>query len=284
MNAGRGAGNAPAVTRAATGVAGLDDVLDGGFPANRAILLCGGPGTGKSLFGLQFLSQGLADGEPGVFVCVDEKPAHLIEEAASFGWDLERDASASTLAILDASPYFTSTSSKGWARSGFDARQVASDLVQQVRSIKARRLVIDTMTSLVPHDMDRGHAEYYLRSLIQSLEDNLGCTILLTCRAERDDPQGSCAAARYLASGLLELRLRERGQTVERTLAVRKMRRTAVEPVQYAVTIDRHSGLALASASTDARACFSRRPVAQPHPEGSVGLASLTAGDPTPAI
>ena len=239
-----------AAARTVTGVPGLDSLLDGGFPANRSILVCGAPGTGKTLLGLQFLGEGLNRGEAGVFVCVDQKPRHLIEDAAAFGWNLQAQASRTTLAVLDASPYFTSTNARSWQRSGLDARQVASDLIQQVSTVKARRLVIDTITSLVPHDMERGHAQNYLRSLIQSLEDNLGCTVVLTCRALPGEDQGSCEAARYLVSGVIELSLRERGDTMQRMLTIHKMRRTPIEPSHYAFVVEPHRGLALAAAET----------------------------------
>src|SRR2546429_9793190 len=64
---------APALDRVSSGVPGLDRLIEGGFPANRAVLLCGGTGTGKTTFGLQFLADGLRRGESGAFVSVDER-------------------------------------------------------------------------------------------------------------------------------------------------------------------------------------------------------------------
>src|SRR5215210_3235275 len=101
----RPADGAPA-GRTTTGIADLDALIEGGFPSNRAILLCGESGTGKTLFGLQFLLEGLAHGEHGAFLSVDQKPRHLVEDASRFEWDLQPALDSGALSILDASPYF----------------------------------------------------------------------------------------------------------------------------------------------------------------------------------
>jgi circadian clock protein KaiC len=233
--------------RVSTGIRGLDWLIDGGLPSNRAIVVCGSPGTGKTTMGLQFVLQGLHAGEPVVFVAADEKPRHLLEDARCLGWNLEPAIAHGQLALLDASPYFTATRSRPWNRSGIDARQVASDLIEQTRAIGARRLVVDSLTSLVPPDMPRGQAGDYVRSLIRSIEDNLGCTIMLTCRAARSDPQGSCEAARYLASGIIDLRFVRHGAAAIRTLRVRKMRGSRVDLAEHIITIEPLSGLSLVS-------------------------------------
>jgi len=234
--------------RTRTGVAGLDPLLQGGFPANRAVVLCGGVGTGKTTVALQFVAEGVHAGEPGVLVSVDQSPRHLLDDAAHLGLDLKAAATTDRLVVLDASPYFTAARSRPWRRGaigGLDARQVASDLVQQVRRVGARRLVIDGINALVPPDMGHGHAYDYLRSLMHSFEDNLECTVLLTCRASAADPQGSCEAVRGLATGVVELRIVRRRRELVRTLLIRKMRGTALDLVEYRVAIERGSALSV---------------------------------------
>ena len=235
-----------AADRASTGIPHLDAAIGGGFPRNRAVVLCGAAGTGKTTFGLEFLLDGLAAGEPGIFVTADEKPRHLLEDAARFEWDLEPPMARGVLTVLDAAPFHTASRGRHGHLPGIDARQVASDLVEEVSRIGARRLVVDSITSLVPPDMTRGAAHDYLRCLIQSLEDNAGCTTLLTCRGAASDPQGSCHAARGLATGVLELRLARSRGGFTRTLRVRKMRATAIEPVEFQFHMAPGWGLVLA--------------------------------------
>jgi circadian clock protein KaiC len=211
--------------RVSTGVAGLDSMIDGGFPAHRAVLIRGQIGTGKTTMATQFLMEGIRKGEPGILVSVDSKPRHVVQDALRFGWDLQEAASRRLLAVLDASPYFSLASRKGMV----DARQVASDLTQQVRSLQARRLVIDSLTSMLPAEAPASTLRDFLRSLVFSLEDNLGCTVLLTAWDSRDVPSQVGNYAEYLASGVLELKLVQIRDRFERRLFVRKMRGTPTD-------------------------------------------------------
>jgi KaiC/GvpD/RAD55 family RecA-like ATPase len=79
---------------------------------NRAVLISGEPGAGKSTLALQFLAAGLALGERGIAVSIDQKPRHLIEDAAAFQWPLDAAAADGRLTLLDASPYFTKIRNK----------------------------------------------------------------------------------------------------------------------------------------------------------------------------
>jgi circadian clock protein KaiC len=75
--------------RASTGIAGLDDVLGGGFPANHLFLVVGPPGSGMSTLGLQFLLQGTAMGEKALYITLSETTGELHTVAQSHGWSLD---------------------------------------------------------------------------------------------------------------------------------------------------------------------------------------------------
>jgi circadian clock protein KaiC len=75
--------------RVATGIAGLDDILEGGFPRSRVYLLEGSPGTGKTTLSMQFLLTGKARGERGVYITLSETTEELTDVALSHGWSLE---------------------------------------------------------------------------------------------------------------------------------------------------------------------------------------------------
>ena len=75
-------------TRSLTGIRGLDDITNGGFPRGRATLLAGGPGSGKTVLALQALVNGAKNGEPGIFVAFEEDSARIVANAATFGWNL----------------------------------------------------------------------------------------------------------------------------------------------------------------------------------------------------
>lgn len=77
------------IPRAATGVTGLDDILGGGLPTNHLYLIDGEPGTGKTTLALQFLLDGVANGERGLYVTLSESAAELRAVANSHGWELD---------------------------------------------------------------------------------------------------------------------------------------------------------------------------------------------------
>lgn len=79
----------PEVLRARTGVEGLDDILGGGLPTNHLYLLDGEPGTGKTTLAMQFLLEGVAKGERGLYVTLSESAEELRSVAQSHGWNLE---------------------------------------------------------------------------------------------------------------------------------------------------------------------------------------------------
>ncbi|RYE76254.1 MAG: circadian clock protein KaiC, partial [Oxalobacteraceae bacterium] len=74
--------------RISTGIAGLDDILGGGLTPQRVYLVEGSPGAGKTTLGLQFLLDGMARGEAGLYVTLSETTDELIAVGQSHGWDL----------------------------------------------------------------------------------------------------------------------------------------------------------------------------------------------------
>src|SRR6202163_3088226 len=91
-------------TKARTGIVGFDAITGGGLPRSRTTLLVGGPGSGKTIFALQFLAHGAqACKEPGIFVAFEESSKRIVANAESFGWNLA-GLRRKKLYFLDAQP------------------------------------------------------------------------------------------------------------------------------------------------------------------------------------
>ena len=80
--------NEATLARAPSDIAGLDDILRGGFPRNYVHLLSGLPGTGKTTLALQFLRAGAARGERCLYVTLSETRSEVEAAARTHGWDL----------------------------------------------------------------------------------------------------------------------------------------------------------------------------------------------------
>jgi circadian clock protein KaiC len=90
--------------KAPTGILGFDEITGGGLPHGRTTLLAGGPGSGKTIFALQFLVYGAQHcKEPGIFVAFEETPKRLVANFESFGWNLT-ELRKQKLFFLDAHP------------------------------------------------------------------------------------------------------------------------------------------------------------------------------------
>ncbi|MCK5660954.1 MAG: DUF2075 domain-containing protein, partial [Methanosarcinales archaeon] len=79
------------MTRVPTSIEGFDELIGGGFNEGDVILITGGPGTGKTTFGVEFLYKGITEhNERAVFVTMEENPSRVIKNMWQYGWDLER--------------------------------------------------------------------------------------------------------------------------------------------------------------------------------------------------
>src|SRR5512134_2939420 len=91
---------APGLEKCPTGITGLDEITEGGIPRGRPTLVCGGPGCGKTLLGMEFIVRGIGQfGEPGVFISFEETEKELAENVASLGFDITSLIRQNKLAI-----------------------------------------------------------------------------------------------------------------------------------------------------------------------------------------
>src|SRR5207248_453389 len=88
--------------RVPTGIKGLDELLGGGFPEGRCILVVGSPGSGKTTFALQYLYHGAMLGETGLYVTLDEHPDLVKKNLQSYDWDIDGMEKKGKLLFIDA--------------------------------------------------------------------------------------------------------------------------------------------------------------------------------------
>ena len=234
-----------AVKRVSTGITTLDSLLQGGFLPGRSYLVTGDAGTGKTTACMQFLKSGLEQEEKAVYVTVDERPAEILQAAESLGWDLQQYVQAKSFAILDASPYFSGRAGTVGDK-GVDLQKIVSDLAIYAKKLEATRLVIDPVTPLILSGDSPTRVQEHARMFIHLLQSNLATTNLITShlppRASHDLTNG---IEEFLAAGVLILKVTQDNDRPVRTLSVKKMRGTAVEPNEYPFSIVKDHGIFL---------------------------------------
>jgi circadian clock protein KaiC len=239
------------IERVPTGISGLDPMLEGGFPKRRSILITGEPGTGKSIFALQFLVEGLKRNEKCIFVTADEGPVDVLEQAASMGWDLEQYVETKALAILNAGTYLSSLHGPGKERH-IDVQKAVGDLAGFANQLGAHRLVLDPAGPFVLLRDSTIRIQDQIRMLIKLLRSSVQTTNVLTSYAvPRTGERSMHGIEEYLVAGAIVLEMVWKDGQLVRSLIVEKMRCTSVKPTQLEFDIVKGQGLVIQPAASE---------------------------------
>lgn len=222
--------------RVKTGIYGLDELLEGGFPRGRTVLVTGACGTGKSIFCMQYLFNGAAEyKEPGVYVTFDEVPEKLRQDMLSFGWSLKELEEKNLLALIDA------TSGRAGAPSSeehailpgqLDFDKVLIEILEVTKKIGAKRLVIDSIPALA-FQLER---EQDVRKMLLKLGyvlSRAGLTTIITSEIAEQAIGGGGAiefskygVEEFVSDGVILMNFLGIGSQTTRTMYVRKLRGT----------------------------------------------------------
>ncbi|MFI5361256.1 MAG: ATPase domain-containing protein [Elusimicrobiota bacterium] len=157
--------------RLSLGVAGLDRLLDSGLLARSVTLVSGSSGIGKSILALQFLLEGAARGEPGLYVTLEEGPEELLANAAALDLPLKKAVDDNLVDIVYLPPtHIRST-------------QFLTVLTDRIKEQKSRRLVLDSTTHIVASGMSPDDVRDLLYDLVVRFK-NLGVTSLFTLESD----------------------------------------------------------------------------------------------------
>lgn len=226
-----------------TGIPGVDKILgEKGIPRGHTILMCGGPGSGKTTFATQFLYEGATEhDEPGLYVTLDEEPEDIKKNMSGFGWDLDRLEREKKLAFINVSPVRTaSTERAGLVQLGmreFRLVKLLAAMREGVEEIGAERIVIDSVTIFMLQYPDEVERMYAMRDLIADLRKT-GCTNLLISELRGTGLEREHQFEEYLAQGVILLRTAMKDDKLSRMFQVEKMRGLAVDtqPRPYQIT------------------------------------------------
>jgi len=235
--------------RTATGIPGFDELVEGGFPENSSILICGGPGCGKTIFCMQYLINGVNQfNENGLYVTFEQRREDLLKQAKQFGWDLEGLEKKGKLKII-AMPVEEIT------------KDTMKDIQKIVKANNIKRLVVDSLSTLVINapiyttpnelavqDVVGGNIVFsppiigdyivkrFVYSFIEKLRE-LNCTSLLISEASQSGEYISRdTLSEFACDGIVLISFESMGGAYSRSLIVRKMRSTKnnedVHPVE----------------------------------------------------
>jgi circadian clock protein KaiC len=219
-----------------TGIDGLDKMSNGGLPAGRSVLLCGGPGSGKTILSWQFLYNGAAlYNEPGLYVSLDEDISQLEEEMESFGWNMKnqdntglRSPGWQKITVLDASPI---RSVPGKVKIGdlcigkrdFNLITLIELIRSRAKKIKAKRIVIDPITAFTLQYDNISERRTAVLDLFDALA-KLQTTNLITAELRRVTLARKIVTEEFLANGVIVLHVFTNNMGIVRGIQIEKMR------------------------------------------------------------
>jgi len=196
------------ITRVQTGVSGLDEILSGGLVPERAYMVRGGPGSGKTTLGLHFLTAGI-DAERALFINLGESEKQLRQSAELLGFDL------ANVVFLDLSPspeFFSEVESYDvFSPADVEREPITREITSKVSEIKPRRVFIDTVTHLRYLSTDAQQFRKQIHSLLRYLTTS-GATVLYTSEGSADEPDDDL---QYMSDGILQLERANQRRYVE---------------------------------------------------------------------
>lgn len=222
-----------ALEKSATGIKGLDEITGGGLPKGRTTIVCGGPGCGKTMLGIEFLVRGATEfNEPGVLIAFEETPQEMTKNVASLGFDLKSLADRKKLFL----EYVYIEPSEIEEAGDYDLEGLFVRLQNAVETVGAKRVLLDTVEALFSGFQNLGILRAEIRRLFRWLKDR-GLTTVVT--AERGE--GTLTRhglEEYVSDCVILLDHRISEQISTRRMRVVKYRGTSHGSDEYPFLID----------------------------------------------
>ncbi|MYL17325.1 AAA family ATPase [Halorubrum terrestre] len=217
----------PLSERASTGVAGLDEVLSGGFVPTRSYMIRGQAGSGKTILSFHFLQQGIAEGETALFINLEEDVRDLKANAAALGFDTD------AIEFLDLSPsadaFVEDESYEVFAPSEVEREPLTDRIVEGVTAVDPDRVVVDPLTQLRFLLSDDYQFRKQVVGFMRFLKDR-GATVLFTVQNTESLPTDDLE---FITDGTIRLDAASYGKTV----CVPKFRGSATQSGDHAYRV-----------------------------------------------
>ncbi|MEM3897096.1 MAG: ATPase domain-containing protein [Nitrososphaerota archaeon] len=227
--------------RVSTGIPKLDQMLGGGLLKGKTYLVTGETGVGKTILSLQFLLEGLRNGENCIYISLDERIEGVLRGALSLGWNMWEYIEQGIFHPFELRLY-----AEDLRRFGKESRAFVDALARIAAGRPVSRIVLDPISALAAGAKEELVIREYLREIVNMMEEKFGATTVLTC----DIPTGSNKLSRFgfeefLSSGVIVLGVMRFYGKLLKTIYVRKMRWSKVDSAIYTFEIRPGEGIVI---------------------------------------
>src|SRR5688500_796341 len=213
-----------------TGIFGFDHIAEGGLPEGRSTLVVGTAGSAKTVFAMQFLLEGVARGENGVFVTFEESPEDLRRNVLGFGWDLAALEASRQLCFVDASQR---PGEERIEAGPYDFGALVARIESAIRKVNARRVSLDSIGAVFAQFQDSATVRRELYRISAALKQ-LDVTALIT--SERNDEYGAISRhgmEEFVTDNVVLVRNVLEDEKRRRTIEILKLRGTNHHKGEY---------------------------------------------------
>ncbi|MFQ5474406.1 MAG: RAD55 family ATPase [Candidatus Nanoarchaeia archaeon] len=228
------------IGRVPTNIKGFDKLAQGGFPETSTVLLAGSPGTGKTIFGLEYIYRGAKDfNQKGLYISFEQDNTSIKEQALQFGWDLEKYEKLGLIELL----YIPTK----------DIDRLTADFIRaRVLRNKVHRLVVDSLSTLAinapiyaplkdlaildvmknkkifsPPILGNLVMRRFIYNFIDELRNVDHCTSLLISESsEKGEYLSRDTISEFVCDSVLHFKFESMGGDFSRSILIRKMRHT----------------------------------------------------------
>jgi len=232
--------------RVFTGISGIDELIEGGFPLDSMIVMIGHAGAGKSIFASQFLyTCAVKHGKRGVYACFAETRENLLRNMKEFGWDFEQLESEGKVSILG-----LSVSKESGVQTNINK------VMDTMKSLKADVLVIDSISAMAMA-LEKNIDVRIMIHLLYTFIKNQHCLCILIV----DKPRGSFYSlssgeeiTEFIADGIIDLEVYlDDAGILQRRMTILKMRGTNHSMIAHPYSIEK-SGFTILHEKKDKKA------------------------------
>ncbi len=214
------------IFRIPSGIPGLDDMIEGGFPFPSVVLVAGSAGTGKTTFSLQFLFAGAENGEQGLFFTTLSEPTHwMLQYSSNFSF-VKKEYFGNLVRYVDMGSMLNRP-----------VDEILSYINEKIAETMPQRIVIDPVTII--GNIVRDNYRKFLFDLTNSLKSWQAVTLLT---GEVKPGEMYPVEVSYAADSVILLSLKAEGNARRKYLEVLKMRGTDHRTGAYPVSITREDG------------------------------------------
>ena len=198
--------------RIPSGIPGLDKLIEGGFVKGSTILVSGAAGTGKTIFCVQYLLEGLKRGENCMFITLEEKPEDIVKDVKRFGWDLEKYINDKKLIVEYQDP--------------FQITDITSPLLDKIKQHNIQRVALDSTAVFEMYYKEPAEVRKQLFKLLTGLEDIEITSVITSELPEETNMLAKFGVEEFIVDAVIVIKYVGIGGLDFGNLQVRKMRRT----------------------------------------------------------